>query len=145
AGRGRGPGVHQRHLHHVIQVAAVAYERAAIANVNVHLGNLVEVVGIVRVTVTHDVIGDDGIDLDAGDVTAAVGHRALHVHSAAGTDDGVVAIRTQHIGQGRRGCHEVALVRGIPVVRIGIHEVGAGIGINHNDLGPALLIHLYPR
>ena len=47
SGRGRGPGVDQRHLHHVVPVAAVAHERASVADVHVHLGNLVEVVSVV--------------------------------------------------------------------------------------------------
>ena len=100
---GGGPGIHQRHLHHVKLLLGVAHKRAAIGHVDVHFRLLVQMKGVVRVAAAHDGVGDDGIDLDSGNAGTAVGYRAQDVHAAAGADDGEVAMRAQHIGQrGRR-------------------------------------------
>ena len=103
AGGGGGPGVHQRHLHHVELLLGIAHKRAAIGDVDVHFGPLVQMKGVVRVAAAHDGVGDDGIDLDSGNAGTAVAHRAQDVHAAAGSDDGEISMRAQHIGQrGRR-------------------------------------------
>ncbi len=107
AGRRRRPGIHQRHLHHVVLVVAVAHKRAAIADMHVHLGNLVEVKRVVGEAIAHDVVGNDGIDFDAGDIRAAVGHGAQHVNATARPDDGEVAVRTQHVRHRRGRRHQV--------------------------------------
>ena len=70
---GRSPGIHQRHLNDVILVFAVADERAPILHVQVDLRPLIQVVSVIGIPAAHDVVGDDGVDLDGGNVLAAVG------------------------------------------------------------------------
>ncbi len=98
AGRGGSPCVHQGHLHDVELLAGVAHKGAAIGDVDVHLGPLIEVVDVVGVTAAHDGVGYDGIDFDSGDARAAGSQGAHYIHPAAGADDGVFAVRAQHIG-----------------------------------------------
>ena len=145
SGRGGGPGIHQSHLHHVVPVAAVAHEGAPVADVHVHLGNLVEVVSVVGENPAHDVGGNDGIDLDAGDVQAAVGDGAQHIHSAARADDGEVSARTQHVGHRRCRRHQIATVSLVPVIGIGVHDVGAGVGVDDDCLGVSPPVHFHAR
>ena len=144
-GGGGSPGIHQRHLHDVVLIMAVADERTAIADVHVHFGNLVEVIGVIGEAVAHDVVGDDGIDFDAGDVGAAIRHRAQHIHTAARADDGEVTARAQHVGQRRRSRHQIAPVIVAPMMRVGIHQVGAGVGVDDDGLGPALVVDFDSR
>ena len=51
-------------------------------------------------SLAHDGGGDDGVDLDAGDVVAAGSQRARHVPAAAGPDDQGLGAGPEHIGQG---------------------------------------------
>ena len=65
---------------------------------NVHLRAIIKVISILRVAPTHDGIGDDGINLDAGDAGAAIGHSPQDVHATARTDDGVFTVGPQQVG-----------------------------------------------
>ena len=143
--RRRSPGIHQRHLHHVVLLTAVAYEGAPVGNVHMHFGQFIEVVGEVRIAAAHDVVRDDGIDFDAGDVPAAVGNGAQYIDSSARPYDGEVAPGAEYVGE-RRWCrHKVVAIPGVPVVRVGIHDVGIGVGIDHDHLGAPDFINFDAR
>src|SRR5207244_6380597 len=98
ASGGRGPGVHQRHLDDVILGVRISHERPAVGDVDVDLGAVVQVIGVVGVALAHHRVGDDRIDLDPGHVRTATGYGAQHVHATARTYDGKVSARAQHIG-----------------------------------------------
>ncbi len=145
AGGGGGPGVDQRHLHDVELLLRIAHKRPAVGDVNVHLGPLVQMKGVVGVAAAHDGVGNDGIDLDSGNARAAIAHRAQDVHAAAGADDGVVAVRAQHVGQRRRRRHQISLPGTLPMFGIDVHQVGGGVGIDHDRLALALGIYFDAR
>ena len=71
AGGGGGPGVHQGGLQHLVFVGAAADEAAAVFDEDVHVGAQVEAVAELGEALAHDGVGDDRVDLDAGDVVAA--------------------------------------------------------------------------
>src|SRR5262249_61849104 len=89
-GRG-GPGVHQRHLHHVILVRRTANVGAPVLDVNVDLRHFIKVVGVAGVTAAHHVVDDERIDFDSGHAGTAIGYGTHDVHAAARADNGVVA------------------------------------------------------
>ena len=123
--RGGGrPGIDQRHLHYVVSLAGVAHERSAVGNVDVDLGPLIKVIGVVRVAAAHNRVGDNGIDFDSGYAGAAVCQRAQDVYTAARADNGVLPLRAQDIRQRRRRRHQAVLPQPAPVFGIDIHEVG---------------------
>jgi hypothetical protein len=70
------PGVHQGHLHHIKGLGRVPYEGTAIRHMKVNLRTLVQMERVVGIAPTHDRIGDDGVNFDAGDTGAAVGDGA---------------------------------------------------------------------
>ncbi len=76
ASRGRGPGVDQRHLHHIKMLRARAQKRSAVGHVNMNVRPIVEMLRVGGVALAHDGGGDDGIDFDPGHAGTAVGHRA---------------------------------------------------------------------
>ena len=112
---------------------------------HMHLGNLVEVIGVVGEAVAHDVVGDDGIDLDAGDVSAAVSYGAQHIDTTARADDGEIAVRTQHVGDRRCGRHQIAAIAVAPMMRVGIHQRSLRIGIDNDGAAHSLLIDFNAR
>ena len=86
---------------------------------NVHFRTLVKVIRIIGVSVTHDGVGNDGIDFDSGDIGTAIRDRTQHVHTSAWTDDRVVPVRPQNIDQSGRGGHQVPLPgRALPLFGI---------------------------
>ena len=87
AGGGGGPGVHQSGLHHLILFDAAAHEGAAVFDWTPNSGPRIEPWLSRHEFVAHDVVGDDGIDLDGGDIVAAGGQRARDVLPAARADD----------------------------------------------------------
>ena len=144
--RGRGPGVDQRHLHHIELLRRRAQERAAVGHVNVHIGTLVKMLRVVGITLAHDGGGDDGIDLDPGHAGTAVRHGAQNVDAAARSDDGELPVRSQNIGQRRRRRHKVALPLGIvPVRQVGIHDVGGSVGVDDDRFGLPLAVDFHAR
>ena len=89
-GCGRGPGVDQGHLHDIELLWSGTQERPAVGDMNMHVGPLVEMLGVVGVTLAHDGGRDDGIDLDPGYAGTAVCNRAQDIDAAPGPDDGVL-------------------------------------------------------
>ncbi len=146
AGGGRGPGVDQRHLHDIKMLRSRAQKRAAIGDVDMHVGPIVEMLRVVGVPLAHDGGGDDGIDLDPGHARAAVGHGAQNVDAAARADDGELSVRAENVGQcGRRG-HQIVLPHGaLPVREIGVHDVGGSVGVDDDRLGLALAVDFHAR
>ena len=67
---------------------------------NLNVGPLVQVLRVVGVALPHDRVGDNGIDFDAGYAGAPIRNRAQDVNTASRPDDGVGAVRPQHIGTG---------------------------------------------
>ena len=142
---GGGPGIHQRHLQDVELLAGVAYERAAIGDLDMDIRALVQVLCVIRVAAAHDGIGDDGIDLDSSDAVAAIGDRPQNVDPSTRPDDGVVAVRAEHICQRRRRRHQIVLPGSLPVGGVGVHDVGGSVRINHNGLRATLTVDFDAR
>ena len=84
---------------------AIANEGTPVGDVDLHLRQLVQVVYVIRVAATHDLIHDDVIDLDSGYAGATVGQGTDDVHASTWADDGEFAARPKHIGDGRRGAY----------------------------------------
>ena len=146
AGGGGGPGIDQSHLHHIETLRRGTQIGAAIGDVEVDVGPLVKMFGIIGVTSAHDGIGNDGIDFNAGDAGAAVGQGAQYVNASARTDDGEISMGTQNIGQRRGAGHENAFPRRTRhAFWFDIHDVSGGIGIDHNCFVMALAIHFHAR
>ena len=124
----------------------IADEGATVRDVNVDFGLLVETIRVVGVASAHDRGRDDGIDFDAGDVRTAVGDGTENVNTAAGTDDGEFAVRAKDIGEGGWSSHQVVLPLGtLPLVRIDVHDVSGGVGIDDDGFGSALAIDFDAR
>ena len=141
---GGGPGVDQSHLHDVKTLRSRTKERAAVGDVDVYFGTLVEVLRVVGIAFAHDRGGDDGVNLNGCHAGTAVRHGAQHVNSAAGPDDGKLAARPQHIGQSRRSRHQIAFpFRIMPVLQVGIHDVSGSVGVNHDGLSLALAVYFH--
>src|ERR1700731_782147 len=101
--------------------------------------------GIVRVTITHDRVGNNGIDLDSGHAGTAAAHRAQYVYATARSDDGVISVRAEHIGQRRRCRHEISLPRPLPAFGVDIHQVSGRVSIDDDRLALALGVHFDAR
>ena len=100
AGRGGGPGIHQGGLHHLVFLLAAAHEAAAVFHEDAHVGAQIDAAALRPRTIAHHGGGDDGVDLDAGDIVAAGSQRAGHVPAAAGADDQRLGAGPHGIGQG---------------------------------------------
>src|ERR1051326_2391759 len=110
----------------------------------------------------HHVVDDDRINFNSGHAGTAAGDGAHHVDATAGTDDGEVAARAQHIDYRRGGRHETFLPvearlggnagmrrRGravlVPVGRVDVHDGSGGVGVNYHVLAAELGIDLDAR
>src|SRR5690349_20269056 len=102
-----------------------------------------EVVSVVGEAPSHDVVGDDGINLDAGDAWAAIGDRAQNVNAAAGPDNREVTVWTEYVGQRSRLGHQLAAVIVAPMVGVGVHQRGLRVGVDDNCASRALLIYFH--
>ena len=60
---------------------------------NIHLWNFVKVIRKLRIAPAHDVIHDDAIDLNTGNLGAAISYGSQRVNSASRADNGKVAPR----------------------------------------------------
>src|ERR1051325_8280800 len=69
---GGGPGIDQRHLHHVESLSCGSQIRATICHLDTHVRALVKVLSVIRVAASHDRGGDDRIDLDTCYAVASV-------------------------------------------------------------------------
>ena len=127
-------------------LGGIADEGPTVGDVNVNFGLFVETVRVVGVASTHDGGGDYWIDFNAGDIRTAIGDGTENVNTAAGTDDGEFAVRAKDIGEGRWSSHQVVLPLGtLPLVRIDVHDVGGGVGIDDDGFGSALAIDFDAR
>ena len=138
AGRGGRPGIHQGGLQHLVLVGAAAHEAAAVLDENVDVGAQVETAAEPGEALAHDGGGDDGIDLDSGDVVAAGSQRARHVPAAAGPDDQSLGARPDGIGKAGALLEQVAAVARREVVEIEIGDGGGGVGIDEDGV-PAFI------
>src|SRR5438105_15912236 len=104
-------------------------------------------ISVVRVASPHDVIGNDGIDFDPGNLRAAIGYGAQHVHSATRSNDGKITTWAQHVDHGWRCAHQVVLPRRpSPSMRVHVHDRGAGVSIDDDVLRAVwITVDLYAR
>src|SRR5215813_13363488 len=121
-------------------------------------------IGIIGVPAAHHIVNDRWIDLDAGDIRAAIGYGTKHVYPASRPDDGEIPMRPEHIGNGWRRRHEVLLPvesrlcgqtglyrRGIralltvPQRWIDVHDGTGSIGIDDDVTSPVLPVNLDAR
>jgi hypothetical protein len=144
AGGSGGPGIDQGHLHDIETLRRGAQIGAAIGDVEVNIGPLVEMFGISGVTAAHDGVGNDGIYFDAGDAGAAAGQGTQHVNASARTDNGKISAGPENVGQRRRAGHENAFPRRTPhVFWFDIHDVSGGIGIDHDCFVMTPAVHFH--
>ena len=64
---------------------------------NVYIRPLVKMLGVIRVAAAHDGVGDDGIDFNPGNALTPIRHRAKHIYTAAGANDGIVPVWPEHV------------------------------------------------
>src|SRR5579883_1189869 len=83
----RGPSIDQRRLQDLVSFAGATDEGAAVFDHNLHFRAEVEVVAIGGKLLAHDDIGDDRVDLNAGDVFAAGSKSPRDIPAAAGPND----------------------------------------------------------
>src|SRR5579864_1368252 len=113
---------------------------------NLYIGPLVKMLRVVGVALAHNGGGDDGIDLDPGYTGTTVRNGAQNVDPAPGPDDGELAVWTQHIRQGRRRRHEIALpLRLMPARYVRIHDVGRSVRVNDYHFGLIFPVDFHPR
>ena len=113
---------------------------------NVDARPLVKMLGVLRISISHNGGGDDGIDFDAGNAGASVRDGAQHIDAAARADDGKLTVRPQNIGQRGRSGHQVVFpFRALPVRQVRVHDVGGRVGINDDRLGLPLAIDFNAR
>src|SRR6202163_1858925 len=106
---------------------------------------LVQMKGIVRVTITHDGVGNNGINLDSSYARTAVAHGPQDVHAPSRSDDGVIAVGAEHIRQSRWRRHQITLPRALPMLGINVHQVRGRIGVDYDRLALAMGVHLHTR
>ena len=70
-----------------------------------------------------------------------------HVDSAAGTNDCVLTVGSQDVGDRRRSRHQILLIVTTFEwkLRIERHDVGGRIGVDHHDFGAALVVDFNAR
>src|SRR5207245_6728213 len=129
---GGGPGIDERRLQHLIFFAAAPYKAAPVFYHDVYVGTQINAAAQLRILLPHDGGGDDGINLDAGDVVAARGQRARHIPSAAGADDEALGGGPDRVGQAGTLVEQIAPVALGQVVEIEIRDAGGGVGIDEN-------------
>src|SRR5208282_507870 len=135
--------IDQRHLHDVEVLRGRAHKRTAVADVNVNIRALVQMLRIVRVALTHDGSGDDGVDFDSGHARAAVSYGPQHVDAASGPNVGEVSVGAQNVGQRRRSGHEIVFPhRALPVREVRVHDVSGSVGVDDDGFGLALAVDL---
>ena len=134
AGRGGGPGIHQGGLHHLILLVAAAHEAAAVFHEDVHVGTQIDAAALGHVAVAHDGGGDDGVDLDAGNIVAAGGQRAGDVPTAAGPDDQGFGAGTHGIGQGRPLFQKLVAFAGGEVREIEAGDAGGSVRVDEDGV-----------
>ncbi len=136
----RSPRVHQRHLDHAVLFVGPPHEAAAVLDPDAHLRTEVEPTAQVREPLAHNRGGDDGVDLDTGDVVAARGQRARQVPSAARADHQRLGAGPQGVDQTRPLVEQVVpFLLGKPR-QIEAGNAGGGVGVDDDVRRPAVPI-----
>src|SRR6185437_12502005 len=79
---------------------------------------------------------DDRVDFDSGHAGTAVGNRAQNVDATTGTDDRVGSMRPEDVYRRRWSGHQLPLPFHLAeMLRVGVHDVGVGVGIDDDDAG----------
>src|SRR5438045_7694148 len=93
AGSSCGPGIYQCHLHNIKLFLRATDIRASITDMDIHAWTLIEMISIVSVTFAHDVVHDQWIDLNTGNIRTSIGNGAHYVHAASRSDNCEAATR----------------------------------------------------
>ena len=114
---------------------------------DVHFRQLIKMVGVVGIAATHDVVHDNGIDLDTGDAWAAAHHRSQDVHAAPRPNNGEVAMRPKNVRRRGRRCHHQSLpLFSKRAMRLRVHNGAVGVFVNYHPFRAiSFAVHLKTR
>src|SRR5262249_53141028 len=130
AGSSGRPRIDERRLNDLILLIAAADKAAAVFDMDVNLGPQVEAVAEIGEALAHDGVGDDRVDLDAGDVAAAAVEGARNVPSAARSDDQRLGGGTDDVRKRRDLIAEMARRFVRKMVEIVLKDGGSGVAID---------------
>ena len=66
-------------------------------------------VGVIRITATHNRVCDGGIDFDSGDAGASIRDGAKYVYASTWADDGIVSVWPESVDYSRGLAHQIPL------------------------------------